>query len=106
MEENDLNVIATYDIRYQSELIDKYKLVNADLIFWTCFAHFDKVKELIRPQRKHACLAGKTADLIKSNGIEPLIFPLKTHLINGRKLYPVSSRRLRLNAQIRSLVSP
>ncbi len=85
--EQGLNVIATYDIRYQSELIDKYKLVNADLIFWTCFAHFDKVKELIRPQTKHACLAGKTADLIKSNGIEPLIFPTQNAFNQWKKNY-------------------
>ena len=77
----------TYEIRYESNLIDKYKLQSANMVFWNCFAHVDAVKEIIPAGLLHACLPGRTADLIKERGIEPVIFPNVAAFKQWKKKY-------------------
>jgi 5-aminolevulinate synthase len=65
----------TYSLHFQSNLIDKYKLSKAKLIFWNCFAHYDSVKDIIPPDLIHACLPGKTSEQLQDLNLDPLIFP-------------------------------
>lgn len=65
----------TYEINYHSNLIDKYKLTAAKLVFWNCYAHYDAVKSILTSDQLHACLPGKTAEALRAQGIEPIIFP-------------------------------
>lgn len=82
--------IGTYDIRYESSLIDKYKLQAAGLVFWNCFAHFETVKDLIPSSLLHACLPGQTAELLKQRGITPFIFPTTGSFKKWKKSYFLS----------------
>lgn len=80
----------TYDIRYESNLLDKYKLQSAKLLFWNCYAHLDAVKELIPPGLVHACLPGRTGDLLRQQGINPFIFPTLAAFKQWKKKYSLS----------------
>jgi len=80
----------TYEIRYESSLIDKYKLQSAKLVFWHCYAHLDTVKEIIPAGLLHACLPGRTGDLLKQQGIEPVLFPTLTAFKQWKKKYSLS----------------
>lgn len=77
----------TYETRYESSLIDKYKLRTARMIFWNCFAHFDTVKELAGKELTHACLPGRTAELLKQSGIHPMLFPTLDSFKQWKKNY-------------------
>jgi hydroxymethylbilane synthase len=80
----------TYDIRYESSLIDKYKLQSAKMVFWNCYAHLDAVKELIPQGLVHACLPGRTGDLLRQQGINPVLFPTLAAFIQWKKKYSLS----------------
>ncbi|MEP7320263.1 MAG: 5-aminolevulinate synthase [Saprospiraceae bacterium] len=79
--------VSTYDIQYQSSLIDKYKLTSSKLIFWNCFAHYDSVKALLPEEIIHVCLPGKTYDQLKELGINPIVFPTFDAFTKWKKKY-------------------
>lgn len=79
--------VATYDIQYQSSLIDKYKLTSSKLIFWNCFAHYDSVKTILPTEIIHACLPGKTFDQLKELGINAVVFPNFDAFTEWKKKY-------------------
>ena len=81
------NALGTYEARYESSLIDKYKLKEARLIFWNCFAHFDEVKDLAGKDLIHACLPGRTAEGLKKSGIHPILFPSLDSFNQWKKNY-------------------
>lgn len=77
----------TYSIDFQSNLIDKYKLTKAKLIFWNCFAHYDSVKDILPAELVHACLPGKTAEQLKGAHLYPIIFPTLSAFNQWKKEY-------------------
>lgn len=79
--------IATYSIQYESDLIDKYKLKSAQLIFWSCFAHYHHVKDILPDGVLHVCLPGKTAELLISEGHRPIVFPTKKSFNQWKQKY-------------------
>ncbi len=81
------NARGTYETKYESSLIDKYKLRTARLIFWNCYAHFDQVKELAGKGLIHACLPGRTAELLQQSGIHPILFPTLDSFKQWKKNY-------------------
>lgn len=85
--EDNIKAIATYSIHYKSDLIDKYKLKSARLIFWSCFAHFNHLKEILPAGVLHSCLPGKTAELLRKEGHQPILFPTKKAFNQWKKKY-------------------
>lgn len=78
---------STYAIHYKSELIDRYKIKCAQLLFWSCFAHFDLIKDILPDDLIHACLPGKTSELLKQHGIRPILFPTIKSFYQWKKKY-------------------
>ncbi len=79
--------IQTYDLTYHSSLLDKYKLTTAKMIFWNCFAHFEQVQGILPEGIIHACLPGKTTDLLKNLGLQPIVFPTINAFNQWKKKY-------------------
>jgi 5-aminolevulinate synthase len=67
--------ITTYDLTYESPLLDRYMLRKAKLLFWNCFAHYQELKHLLEDDLIHACLPGQTETLLRAQGISPWVFP-------------------------------
>ncbi len=50
-------------------------IVAAEAIFWTSFSQYEFYGKYAKPDAKHLCAGGETAELLKQAGIEPVIFP-------------------------------
>jgi len=85
--QSNIKSMATYSIHYKSDLMERYKLKYARLIFWTCFAHYNHVREILPSGVLHACLPGKTAELLVKAGHQPVIFPTKKAFNQWKKNY-------------------
>jgi DNA-binding transcriptional LysR family regulator len=54
----------------------KEGLEEAEMVFWTSYQQYQACRELVKPDLLHASPAGKTASLLKKDGIEKLVvFP-------------------------------
>ncbi len=85
------------------EAISNYKLIAKDdeaiqrsiataaAIFWTSFSQYEFYAKYARPDVKHICAGGETAELLKQAGIEPVIFPTIKAFEQWRK-YSIPSR--------------
>jgi hydroxymethylbilane synthase len=67
--------IGMYELipKYSEDLIAQFQ--NAEAIFWTSFQQYVFYKKYLKAKVLHVCPAGKTADLLQKEGIEPVIFP-------------------------------
>ncbi|HTF30059.1 MAG TPA: hypothetical protein VK625_14500, partial [Flavitalea sp.] len=51
-------------------------LRSAEIVFWTSYQQYEACKQYLQPGVIHACPAGKTAVLLKKDGIkDPVVFP-------------------------------
>jgi len=50
-------------------------IVAAEAIFWTSFSQYEFYGKHAKPDAKHLCAGGETAELLKQAGAEPVIFP-------------------------------
>ncbi len=57
-----------------NEAIEK-NISAADYIFWSSYSQFEFYGKYAKPDVKHLCAGGETAELLKQSGIEPIIFP-------------------------------
>lgn len=67
--------IATYSLTAKPMEELKITITNADIIFWTSFRQYEQYKNLLRDNVTHLCPAGETAELLREEGIEPVVFP-------------------------------
>ncbi len=52
------------------------KIISAaDSVFWSSYSQFEFYGKYAKPDVKHLCAGGETAELLKQSGIEPIIFP-------------------------------
>jgi hydroxymethylbilane synthase len=72
------------------EAIQK-SIANADAIFWSSFSQYEFYGKYARPQVKHLCAGGETAQLLQHVGITPVIFPTIKAFEQWRK-YFIQSR--------------
>jgi hydroxymethylbilane synthase len=49
--------------------------LGAEAIFWTSFSQYELYGKYAKPDAKHLCAGGETAELLKQAGVEPIIFP-------------------------------
>lgn len=57
----------------KQELADQLK--EADIIFWTSFQQYQLYKDILKQNVQHVCPSGETAVLLRSAGIDPVVFP-------------------------------
>jgi len=66
---------ATYStINHQKEEL-KNQIKSADVIFWTSFQQYELYKDVLKQNVQHACPSGETEVLLKTSGVEPIVFP-------------------------------
>ena len=53
----------------------KRSVAEAGAIFWTSFSQFESYGKYAMPGTKHLCAGGETAELLKQEGVKPVIFP-------------------------------
>jgi hydroxymethylbilane synthase len=80
------NAIYTYELKsYLSDEI-KNKIADADIIFWTSYQQYELCKAFLKKDVQHVCPSGKTATLLKAQGLQPVIFPTIKSFIYWKKL--------------------
>jgi hypothetical protein len=50
-------------------------LKEADIIFWTSFQQYQLYKEVLKQDVQHVCPSGETSVLLRSAGLDPIVFP-------------------------------
>jgi hydroxymethylbilane synthase len=65
----------TYKIvsRQRKELANQ--IGEADIVFWTSFQQYQLYKDVLKEKVQHVCPSGETAVLLRSAGLDPIVFP-------------------------------
>ena len=53
----------------------KGSIAAADAIFWSSYSQYEFYGQYAKPGVKHLCASGETAELLKQQGLKPVIFP-------------------------------
>lgn len=81
----DWNAVGTYEIDAMLSENLIAKVVAADVVFWTSYQQYCSCKKYLKWNVVHACPSGKTACMLQSEGIKPVIFPTIKSFIEWRK---------------------
>ena len=63
---------------------------EAESVFWSSYSQFEFYGKYAKPDVKHLCAGGETAELLKQSGIEPIIFPTIKSFQEWRKYFILS----------------
>ena len=69
------NAVSNYKQLPKNDEKIRESIVTAEAIFWTSFSQYEFYGKHAKPDAKHLCAGGETAELLKKAGIEPVIFP-------------------------------
>jgi hydroxymethylbilane synthase len=69
------SAIATYELKPCFDVDLLAALGKADAIFWTSYQQYETYQPFVQPGAIHGCPGGKTAALLRQQGLQPLIFP-------------------------------
>lgn len=73
--------LGTYTLQPNLTELLQEAVRSADAFFWTSFEQYHACRELLPTGAIHCCPAGKTADLLRLEGLQPILFPtIKTFL--------------------------
>jgi hydroxymethylbilane synthase len=74
-ENEGFDTLGTYDLKptFTQGVIEGLK--NADTVFWTSYRQYHFYKKFIQKDVLHLCPSGKTADLLRHEGLNPIVFP-------------------------------
>jgi hypothetical protein len=73
--EKGVDAVSNYKLIPKNLEAIKLSISEADAIFWSSFSQFEHYGNFTKTNVKHICAGGETAELLKSVGIEPIIFP-------------------------------
>ena len=48
---------------------------QADLVFWTSYQQYEQYKTILKKDVVQLCSSGETAELLRKDGVEPVVFP-------------------------------
>jgi hydroxymethylbilane synthase len=69
------NAVSNYKLLPKNDKMIQESIVAAKAIFWTSFSQYEFYGKYTKPDAKHLCAGGETAELLKQAGVEPVIFP-------------------------------
>ncbi len=69
------NAVSNYKLLPKNDEKIRESIVVAEAIFWTSFSQYEYYGKYAKPDAKHLCAGGETAELLKQAGVEPVIFP-------------------------------
>lgn len=67
--------VSNYKLLPKNDESIRKSIVAAEAIFWTSFSQYEFYGKYAKPDVKHLCAGGETAELLKQSGVEPVIFP-------------------------------
>lgn len=66
---------SNYELVPVSDAVVQNKMAQAEFVFWSSFSQYELYKSVIRSNVRHLCAGGETAELLRQQGIEPILFP-------------------------------
>jgi hypothetical protein len=69
------NAVSNYKLLPKNDKAIQESIVVAEAIFWTSFSQYEFYGKYAKPDVKHLCAGGETAELLKQSGVELVIFP-------------------------------
>jgi hydroxymethylbilane synthase len=69
------NAQSNYELVPVSDAVVQSKMAQAEFVFWSSFSQYELYKSVIRSNVRHLCAGGETAELLRQQGIEPILFP-------------------------------
>lgn len=69
------NAQGNYKLLPKNDERIRESIVVAGAIFWTSFSQYEVYGKYAKPDAKHLCAGGETAELLIQAGVEPVIFP-------------------------------
>jgi hydroxymethylbilane synthase len=69
------NAVSNYKLVPKNDETILGSIAVADAIFWTSFSQYEFYGKYAKPDAKHLCAGGETAELLMKTGAEPVIFP-------------------------------
>lgn len=69
------NAVSNYKLLPKNDESIRESIVAAEAIFWTSFSQYEFYGKYAKPDIKHLCAGGETAELLKQARVEPVIFP-------------------------------
>jgi hydroxymethylbilane synthase len=69
------DAISNYRLSPKNNAAIQESIAAADSIFWSSFSQYEFYGKYAKPDVKHLCAGGETAELLKQAGVEPVIFP-------------------------------
>jgi len=85
------NAEGNYKLIPKNDEAIQRSIAAADAIFWTSFSQYEFYRKYAKPDVKHLCAGGETAELLKQSGVEPVIFPTIKAFEQWRR-YSIRSR--------------
>jgi hydroxymethylbilane synthase len=65
----------TYETKAEPKKELANEMARADIIFWTSYHQYELYRDVLKKDVQHVCSSGETAVLLRSAGIEPVVFP-------------------------------
>ena len=65
----------TYETRSEPREELTSEMAKADIIFWTSYQQFELYRDVLKKNVRHICPSGETAVLLRSAGLDPVVFP-------------------------------
>jgi hydroxymethylbilane synthase len=69
------NAMSNYKLLPKNDETIRKSIIAAEAIFWTSFSQYEFYGKYAKPDAKHLCAGGETAELLKQAGVDPVIFP-------------------------------
>ena len=69
------NAVSNYKQLPKNDETIRESIAVADAIFWTSFSQYEFYGQDAKPDTKHLCAGGETAELLKKAGVGTVIFP-------------------------------
>ena len=85
------DAVSNYKLLPKNDEAIQQSITAADAIFWTSFSQYEFYVKYAKPDIKHLCAGGETAELLKEAGVEPVIFPTIKAFEQWKK-YSIQSR--------------
>ena len=79
--------IASYQLTEKPTAEISVRLSEADAIFWTSIQQYHLYKKIIKKDIQHICPSGETAELLKEEGLNPVVFPNIKAFAQWKKSY-------------------
>src|SRR4030095_456110 len=65
----------SYSLQEKAKASLSVLVQQADLVFWTSFQQYQQYKTILKKDVVQLCSSGETAELLRKDGVEPVVFP-------------------------------